>query len=206
MALTNQFTAGQDLTAEALNASSIPVVSSTSDITTPFTGQLIFNTTDNRMYRYSGSAWVVYIGGHTWQVRRAAAQTIGNVSFTAVNFDTDDNDTGNFHSTVTNTDRVTIGQAGLYAVAGKAGWAVNGTGTRYADLTLNGNTIAGSSARGPNGGTDLAVINICTLYLQLALNDILRMRVWQNSGGNLDTAGVSFPADNCLMTGAWLHE
>lgn len=57
MAVTQQFLAGQLLTASQLNQSSIPVVSATSDITAPFTGQLIFNTTDSKLYRYTGSTW-----------------------------------------------------------------------------------------------------------------------------------------------------
>src|SRR3954453_1546779 len=60
MALTQQFTSGTDATASALNQSSIPIVSATSDITTPITGLLIFNTTDNMIYRYTGSAWTIY--------------------------------------------------------------------------------------------------------------------------------------------------
>lgn len=60
MALTAQFTAGQDLTAAALNASSIPVVTATSDITTPFTGQIIFNVTDGLLYKYTGALWVPF--------------------------------------------------------------------------------------------------------------------------------------------------
>jgi hypothetical protein len=60
MALTQVFTAGEKLTAAKLNASSIPVVSSTTDITTPYTGQLIFLTTGNQLYRYTGAAWTLY--------------------------------------------------------------------------------------------------------------------------------------------------
>lgn len=59
MALTNQFGSGTELTAALLNASSLPVVSSTGDIASPFTGQVIFNTTDSTLYRWTGSAWTV---------------------------------------------------------------------------------------------------------------------------------------------------
>lgn len=62
MALTQRWAAGEALSAEKLNTSSIPVVASTSDITTPYAGQIIFNTTDSMLYRYNGSAWVTYDG------------------------------------------------------------------------------------------------------------------------------------------------
>lgn len=60
MALTQVFTAGERVTAAKLNAQSIPVVSSTTDITTPYTGQLIFLTGGNQLYRYSGFVWTLY--------------------------------------------------------------------------------------------------------------------------------------------------
>lgn len=62
MSVTAQFTSGVDLRAASLNQSSIAVVTATSDITLPFTGMLIFNTTDNTMYRYTGSVWVPFSG------------------------------------------------------------------------------------------------------------------------------------------------
>lgn len=62
MALTQRWAAGEALSAEKLNTSSIPVVASTADITTPYAGQIIFSTTDSMLYRYTGSAWVTYDG------------------------------------------------------------------------------------------------------------------------------------------------
>lgn len=62
MALTQRWAAGEALSAEKLNTSSIPVVSSTADITTPYAGQIIFNTTDSMLYRYTGATWVTYDG------------------------------------------------------------------------------------------------------------------------------------------------
>ncbi len=62
MAVTSQFFSGADLTASLLNQSSIAVVTSTADITLPFTNMVIFNTTDNTMYRYTGSVWVPFSG------------------------------------------------------------------------------------------------------------------------------------------------
>lgn len=66
MAVTSQFVAGQILTADDLNRSSIPIVSSTSDITSPFTGQLVFNTTGNTLHRYTGSTWTLYDPNTQW--------------------------------------------------------------------------------------------------------------------------------------------
>jgi hypothetical protein len=75
MAVTAQFSAGEDLTAAKLNASSIPVVSATSDITSPFTGQIIFNTTTGILHRYTGSAWVAFDPSTQW-VRKTSNESV----------------------------------------------------------------------------------------------------------------------------------
>ena len=205
MALTGQFSSGVDLTAANLNASSIPVVSSTADIVTPFVGQIIFSTTDNRLYRYNGSAWIIFINGPTWQIRRNASMNLTSTTFTAITFDTDDNDTGNLHDPVTNSDRVTIAQAGLFALSAKGSWSTHATGTRYIDITLNGTIIPGSSNRVSALATpDVTACATPTLYQQCLVGDILRVREWHNAGTTLTTATSS--ADQPLFTGAWLHD
>lgn len=90
MALTQQFASGEDLTAAKLNASSIPVVSSTADITTPFTGQVVLLTTGNLLWRYSGSAWVPYSGIVGSEVIRTSV-------------------VGTFTTTETTIDSITVG-------------------------------------------------------------------------------------------------
>lgn len=71
MAVTQQFSAGENLTAAKLNTSSIPVVSATSDITTPFTGQIVYNTTSGSLHRYTGSTWVLFDSNTQWIYKTA---------------------------------------------------------------------------------------------------------------------------------------
>lgn len=85
MALTQRWAAGEALSAEKLNTGSIPVVSSTSDITTPYAGQIIFNTTDSMLYRYTGSAWVTYDGS----LKVIKANTVSRASTTTLANDTE---------------------------------------------------------------------------------------------------------------------
>src|SRR4051794_29114146 len=119
MALTQVFTAGSRPSATKLNESSIPVVSSTSDISAPYTGQLVFSTTDTRLWRYTGSTWVVFTGGPTWALTHTTGQSIPNSAWTTMLWPDERVDTGGVHSTSSNTDRVTITQAGLYSVSAK---------------------------------------------------------------------------------------
>lgn len=207
MALTQQIGAGIDLTAAMLNTQSIPVVSSTADIVAPFTGQIVFNTTDTALYRYTGSAWVLFSGGPTWSLSRGTAQSIPNSAWTTLNFTEEDVDTGNMHAA--NADTIVITQPGLYGVTAKGSSTGSATGLRGCRLTLNGsadiNTIKGSSVIVNNvGATFTTAIPLPTIYIQLLVNDVLRAQQWQNSGAALNTSVASL-GDQTLFTGTWIR-
>lgn len=96
----------------------------------------------------------------TGRIRQTVAQTgITNNTITAVTMDTEDWDDGGYHSTVTNTSRVTPTKAGLYLVTGgiaytgqtdysgvEAIWRKNGSttyppATRHSSLSTTSGTI-----------------------------------------------------------------
>lgn len=206
MALFQRWTGGEVPTATKWNETSIPVVSSTSDISAPYTGQLVFSTADNRIWRYTGSAWAVFTNGPVWAIYRATAQTIANNTWTYVNFDSEDTDTGNMHSTSVNTFAVTINQPGLYLISGKGCFAPNATGQRAVRLTKNGNVVRSTSVIFNNvGASNVASAPTPTYPVQCALNDVLAMQVWQQSGGNLDTSAAS-DGDMPGFAGTWLRD
>lgn len=207
MALTQVFTAGAFPSATKLNESSIPVVSATSDISAPYTGQVVFNTTDSRLYRYTGSAWTSFTSGPICSVTNVAGQSIANNPNPYVSqlFDTELIDTDNMHSTSTNTDRLTVVKAGVYMIVPKAHFIGNATGQRAVRLTLNGTTnaevVAGSTTVANNAGSQGTSIVAPTQFLQLAVGDVIRMQVWQNSGGALNTESGS-----PLLSMVWLRD
>lgn len=208
MALTQQFAAGTTLTAQKLNESSIPVVSSTSDIGAPFAGQIIFNTTDTRLYRYTGSAWVVFSGGPTWALSRDTVQSIPNNAWTTLNWTVENVDTGNMHPT--NGDTVVINQPGLYSIAAKSSWTPHATGIRATRLTLNGaadaDTIQGSAViQNTIGTVGVSAVSTPVIFVQLALNDVVRAQGFHNSGAALNTSVASL-GDRTLFTGTWLRD
>jgi hypothetical protein len=211
MALFQRWAGGEQPSATKWNETSIPVVSTTADISSPYTGQIVFSTADTRLWRYTGSAWAVFTGGPTWAIYRAAAQSINNNSWTFVNFDSEDADTGNMHSTSVNSFAVTINQAGLYACAGKGGFVANATGQRAVRATKNNVVINGSSVIFNNvGASNVASGATPPLYVQCALNDVLGVQVWQQSGGALNTSsgtvGTDSAGDFPLFTGTWLRD
>lgn len=62
MALTQRYAGGEIPTATKLNETGVAVVSSTSDISAPYAGQVIFVTTGNNLWYYTGSTWRPYSG------------------------------------------------------------------------------------------------------------------------------------------------
>lgn len=213
MALTQRFSSGLTPTATRMNEASIPVVSSTSDISDPYVGQIVFSTSDTRLWRCTNTTptWVVFSGGPTWAIYRATAQSITHNTWTFVNFDSEDTDTGNMHSTVTNTFAVTINQAGLYALSGKGGFVSNNTGVRAVRLTRNGNVINGSSVIVNATQGQVTSMATPTCYVQCANSDVLGVQVWQQSGGGAlntssGTVGMDSAGDFPIFTGTWLRD
>jgi hypothetical protein len=60
MAVTSWLGAGGILSAAIYNTSSIPVVSNDADIVTPVTNQVIYNSTEDTLKKYTGAAWAIY--------------------------------------------------------------------------------------------------------------------------------------------------
>jgi hypothetical protein len=125
------------------------------------------------------------VGDHGCKVYNDAAQTISNDTHTNLTFNSEEYDTDEYHSTVTNTDRITIpaGQAGKYLIGATFVWASNTSGRRMLNLRKNGAGIAGLGV--PQAG---AMNRMAITHLEdLSEGDYLECRVYQDSGGNLAT-------------------
>jgi hypothetical protein len=116
--------------------------------------------------------------------------TLANNTETVLTFDTELLDTDGFHSTVTNTGRITIptGKGGKYFVFAWGQFGNNVTGYRQIQIVVNGQT--GTPNRVAN--TFVASFNAgltATGCAILAANDYIELEAYQNSGGNLTFAG-----------------
>lgn len=133
------------------------------------------------------------------RVTHNAAQSILNNTLTKIAFNTERFDTAGGaastqHDTITNNTRLTCLFAGKYQIIGNVEFASNATGVRYLDVFLNNVTIISAEhSVAVNGGTH--GIQISTLY-DLAVNDFVELRAFQNSGGAL----------NVNVTGNWSPE
>ena len=114
-------------------------------------------------------------------------QTIANNTETAITFDTELFDTDAFHSTVTNTSRITIpaGKGGKYLFNSVFYFPANATGYRYSIFKKNGTRVSGyAQVPGASASIEIALSN--SIVLDLVATDYVEMFLRQNSGGNLD--------------------
>jgi hypothetical protein len=113
-------------------------------------------------------------------------QSIANGTNTALTWDTEDFDTDGFHSTSSNTSRITIpsGKGGKYLFIGATMYAANATGVRIAKLFKNGSELIQSEFN-KGDGTNFTAININAI-LDLVATDYVEFVTLQNSGGSLN--------------------
>jgi hypothetical protein len=170
-------------------------------------GDLIVGTADNTAGRLgigtagqvlkvnSGATaleWGTAGGGSTFSgcsVYNTGNQSQSNGSDLTVLFSDEFFDTDSFHSTSTNTGRLTIpsGKNGKYLVSCIVAWSVNSNGARVIQILKNGTAqIARASSPGLSGeGLYLSCFGI----FDLVATDFVSLQVYQNSGSTLDVLG-----------------
>ncbi len=121
---------------------------------------------------------------------KTTTQTLTNVTYGLLTFDAENFDTDSFHSTSTNTSRMTIpsGKAGKYLISGQIGFASNATGYRLVEVMKNASSII-YLAITPFSG-DTPTLNL-SYIMDCAVGDYIELRGYQNSGGNLNVIGTS---------------
>ena len=127
-----------------------------------------------------------------------------NNTYTAVNFNAETYDTDGYHSTTTNTSRITIpsGKAGYYYITGQTQFASNSTSFRIAQLRKNGTGVTQGSRINATSGNGTSVM--AEDVLNLAVGDYIELFILQNSGGTLttDADNESYPGLTVVYLGA----
>jgi hypothetical protein len=102
-----------------------------------------------------------------------------------VTFDSELFDTNAFHSTSTNTSRMTVptGYGGTYRVSANVLYDTNATGFRQLRLFKNGTLVFLSPEIA--GSATVYVGHSITYTLPLAAGDYIELAINQSSGGNL---------------------
>lgn len=197
MSLLQRFIAGRKLTAALLNETGIPVVSATSDITTPYTGQLIFNTTDKLIYRYTGTGWTPYPQQGFGDWTKTSTQNLGTSSNDPVQFQ--QANTTAVGITKTDTGTTSTGYS-TFQVTQPGLWSFNfdarfgGTITGVAKYIMIGDTAAGFYAKTSNWsntGSFAANLSV-SLVRNCALNEQLRAYAYvEGANGQLVREGTT---------------
>ncbi len=122
------------------------------------------------------------------KVTKSGTQSISNATLTDLTFDTETFDTDAFHSTVTNTDRLTVpaGKAGYYRITAKPSFAGNVNGIRQVFIYKNTTNYEELTwVNQSNSNSDECLTSI----VNLTVGDYVKMVVWQNTGGALNING-----------------
>ncbi|MBA7587005.1 hypothetical protein ES708_29015 [subsurface metagenome] len=120
-------------------------------------------------------------------VHRSADKAIADATTVLIDFDVEDWDTDGCHDNVTNNDRLTCKTAGKYLLTANIQFAANSTGTRglyfykYTDSEV---WIASFTT--PTPAAPIPARCILLRLIDLAVDDYVFMKVYQDSGGSLN--------------------
>ena len=198
-----EFATGDVLTAATANgylaSQTVMVFASSaaraSAITSPQEGMFSYLKDTNATEYYSGSAWVALGGASAATfsgcvLTNSANINLANNTTVTLTWNQEVLDTDAFHSTSSNTSRITIpaGKAGKYLVTSKVQYTSNSNGRRIVQITKNGANAWDFESASP-GSTDLQLQGVA--IIDLAVADYVETTAWQNSGSTLDAQNAS---------------
>lgn len=135
--------------------------------------------------------------------RQATFQTTTTAVWAAMNFDAEDVDTDNGHSTSTNNSRYICQVAGWYWVSGYAAWTNAGAqAVIFCAIAVNGTIKLGTGQELQKTNADYG--SLCASgMVNLKVNDYVETWGRQDTGGNLNTF---VGTDLCpVMNVVWVH-
>jgi hypothetical protein len=143
-----------------------------------------------------GVIWATPASGSTFagtQLRNAGTNyTISNATDTVLTWSAENFDSDNYHSTSSNTSRITIptGKAGKYLVNAAAYWESSPTADALVlRIRRNGSGQVQFNSLPKNNANQMTLTSSVTL--DLAVGDYLEVVAYQNSGSNLSINGDS---------------
>ncbi len=145
------------------------------------TAQVYQNTTGSTVWTQLGAA-VTFSGA--FARRNAGVQSITNNTFTAILFDAEDFDTASYHSTSSNTERLTAPTTGYYLVSANMPWDNCGGNVRKMSIFKN----TGEWYTASDGDNASGMFMVATTIVQLNAGEYVKLMVWQNTGSNCNVA------------------
>jgi hypothetical protein len=139
----------------------------------------------------TGLAWATPASGSTFagcSLYQTSATAIPSGTLTTVLFDTESIDTDAYHSTATNTGRITIptGKGGKYLIGFVLRWQGNTSAARDCQVFLNGSTIILENTA-PAPANSYGLSQTASLIYPLVAGDYIELKGSQGSGSSLNT-------------------
>lgn len=131
------------------------------------------------------------------RVYHSANQSIANTTFTTLAFNSERYDNDGEHDNTTNNSRLTCKTAGKYRITANVQFASNATGYREVFFLVNGTTAIADIIQDANASF-ATTMSLSTTY-ELAVNDYVEVRVYQNSGGALNVSAVGNYSPEFMM-------
>lgn len=159
-------------------------------ITHPYNGQICVTTDTGRMWVRQGGVWIAMppLVPPIFQGRQTVAQPLTSGNAIEVTFTTEDKDNVNGHDNVTNPARYTAQVAGTYKLSGGVAFTANASGIRTTDWVKNGTQIPGGDSSMPSVGAGAVTrLTARTIFVDLAVNDYVTLRAFQDSGITFNT-------------------
>lgn len=123
------------------------------------------------------------------RVYSSVSVTVNDVTATAVPFNAELFDDSEYHSTSSNTSRMTIPATGRYLIGGQFLFNSDATGFRQVSLRVNGATYIVIDIRPAASGSE-TVGEAVTVY-ELTVGDYVEVIVYQDSGSNMSVAAAN---------------
>jgi hypothetical protein len=140
----------------------------------------------------TGLKWATPAAGSTFvgcALYKSGNQTISNSANNTLTWDSEHFDTNTFHSTSSNTERITIpsGKDGYYLFTAAVRFNTNSTGRRYIELFKNGSASSTAVMETQPGQYNH---NVLAFVVSAVATDYFTLDAHQSSGGNLDVLGA----------------
>ena len=149
----------------------------------------------------TGLKWATPASGATFvgaQVYNSTTQSIANITYTTLTFDSETYDTDGFHSTSSNTSRLTIpaGKGGKYQITTSMALGSTGTYLYGSLLRKNGADLQYIDWR---NATTSGNYDAWSFIVELAAADYLEWQVYQASGAAVNAKGNSTPTERTMF-------
>ena len=160
-------------------------------VTSPQEGNFAYLKDTNITTYYTGSAWAnldttstIFSGARLYNT---TTQNISNATSTAITFNSESYDTGSYHSTSTNTSRITVPSDGYYRLDAEIFYDANATGGRFLSIKKNNTTEIAYTEIGAATQASIATGIALSCQIYATASDYFEVLAYQTSGGTRTT-------------------